>query len=293
MKRHGKLLSLVLAVVMAAALLLSASGLEIFIIASSDEYEKYATSAKYLEAIDVLQGYEDGELHLEEPILRYQAALFFGRVVTGVTNDADWGEGPSTEFTDVPQYGNVIDMIAGMDIIRGYGNGKFGYNDGIRYQDMCAMWIRALGYETEEMAAAYPMSYVLKAEELGISIDNVMPADYLNRGQVAQMLYDALVTPISNGVDDKMEMIIKALIEEKGGTVPNEDENTYLERYFDVSSQMYFRIVATENYKVASGQSKAEKGYFIAHEVSVDKDGKWANTRGYFRDEIGFSPLEI
>lgn len=276
MKRHGKLLSLVLAVVMAAALLLSASGLEIFIIASSDEYEKYATSAKYLEAIDVLQGYDDGELHLDAPILRYQAALFFGRVVTGVTNDADWGEGPSATFTDVPQYGNVIDMIAGLDIIRGYGNGKFGYNDGIRYQDMCAMWIRALGYETEEMVAAYPMSYVLKAEELGIGLDNVMPADYLNRGQVAQMLYDALVTPISATADDTMATIVKILIERNGGTVPGVavEEDTYLERNFDVSSQMYFQIVATENYRSSSTLPNAEEGYFKAYPMQL-VDGNW------------------
>lgn len=273
MKRHGKLLSLVLAVLLAAAMLVTASGLEIFIIASSDEYQGYAMSAKYLEAIDVLQGYEDGELHLEEPILRYQAALFFGRVVTGVTDESEWGEGPSTEFTDVPQYGNVIDMVANLNIIRGYGNGKFGYSDGIRYQDMCAMWIRALGYETEEMVAAYPMSYVLKAEELGIGLEDVMPAAYLNRGQVAQMLYDALVTKIASGEDsDTMETLIKLIIERNGGTVPNEEEDTYLERNFNVSSQMYFEIVATEHYKTAVANGYAEEGYFDAYQLVLEED---------------------
>ncbi len=293
MKRQGKLFTLVLAVLLALTMVLAASGLEIFIIASSDQYQKYATSAKYLEAIDVLKGYEDGELHLEEPILRYQAALFFGRVVTGVTDESEWGEGPSTTFTDVPQYGNVIDMIAGLDIIRGYGNGKFGYNDGIRYQDMCAMWVRALGYESDDMAAAYPMSYVLKIEELGMDLEGVMPADYLNRGQVAKMLYDALTTRIAVTNDEKLDILIQILLEKQGEATVNEAEDTYLERNFDVSSQMYFLIVATENYKFGGNYGfsggYADKGYFHAvpmHYFDGD-DPFWSPM-----DEIWTFPIE-
>lgn len=279
MKRHGKLLTLVLAVLLAAMLLVSASGLEIFIIASSDEYENYATSAKYLETIDVLKGYDDGELHLEEPILRYQAALFFARVVTGVTDETLWGEGSSKTFTDVPQYGNVIDMIAAMNFIRGYGDGRFGYSDGIMYQDMCAMLVRVLGYETEEMVAAYPMSYVLKVEELGLDLKNVKPADLLNRGQVAQMLYDALVTPIvsmTSEQNSKWEQILTAV---NGGQPINDEEDTYLERNFNVSSQMYFQIVATENYRMA-GYTRAEKGYFKAQQYKLNAAGTAFETVG-------------
>lgn len=293
MKRHGKLLTLALAVLLALSMVLAASGLEIFIIASSDRYQKYATSAKYLEAIEVLKGYDDGELHLEEPILRYQAALFFGRVVTGITDESEWGEGPSTTFTDVPQYGNVIDMIAGLDIIRGYGNGKFGYNDGIRYQDMCAMWVRALGYETEDMAAAYPMSYVLKIEELGMDLDDVMPADYLNRGQVAKMLYDALTTRIRMVDDDKLDAIIQILLAEKGEENVNEMEDTYLERNFNVSSQMYFEIVATENYKTAMANGYAEEGYFDAYQlVLIEEEQSGAIYWDYDLDTVWSFPID-
>ena len=89
MNKHTKITAIVLAVVMMLAMLISASGLEIFIIASSDEYKDYTTSAEYLETISVLKGYDDGQLHLEEPILRYQAALFVARIVTGVANAKD------------------------------------------------------------------------------------------------------------------------------------------------------------------------------------------------------------
>ena len=70
MKKHTKIVAIALSVVMMLAMLLSASGLEIFIIASSDAYKDYTTSAKYLETISVLKGYDDGQMLLEEPILR-------------------------------------------------------------------------------------------------------------------------------------------------------------------------------------------------------------------------------
>ncbi len=272
MKKHGKLLSLILAVVLSALMLVSASGLEIFIIASSDEYESYTTSARYLEAIDVMKGYDDGELHLEEPILRYQAALFFTRVITGVVDESAWGTGASEVFNDVPEYGPVVDMIAEMDIIRGYPNGSFGYNDRIRYQDMCALMCRVLGYETEDMVKAYPLSYVFKVEELGFALNNVKPADYLNRGQTAQMVYDALVTEIAETTDAKDDAIAKIVEILVGADVVDETKDTYLERNFDVSSTMYFEIMATENY-AAYENSFAEEGFITAKELVADEDG--------------------
>lgn len=278
MKKHGRLLTLILALALSVLMLVSASGLEIFIVASSDEYESYTTSAKYLEAIDVMKGYDDGSLHLEEPILRYQAALFFARVLTGVTEESFWGEGASAEFKDVPQYGPVIDMIADMEVIRGYGNSLFGYNDRIRYQDMCAMLVRILGYETEEMIKAYPHSYVFKVKELGLDLNNVQPADYLNRGQTAQMVYDALVTEIKDNDTSERDKILAEIImgnrNDNTQTAPTPDvtKDTYLERNFEVSSTMYFEIVATENYS-ASNSYKAEEGYITAVQLTQDRSG--------------------
>ena len=279
MKNTRKILTLVLAIAMSAVMLIAASGLEIFIIASSDEYESYATSAKYLEVLEIMKGYEDGELHLEEPILRYQAALLFSRVVTGVVDDAEWGVGPSKIYTDVPEYGNVMDLISNLGIIRGYGNKVFGYNDGIRYQDMCAMFIRALGHETENMA--YPMGYVLKVEELGFGLNNVLPADYLNRGQVAQMLYDALVTEIAEEYDEKLDILMDIFGVEEDEETGDDTADTYIERNFNVSKRKQFMIVATENYVlngVVAGLLdmagiEREAGYFYATDVSEDSEG--------------------
>ena len=272
MKKHGKLLSLILAVMLAVMMLVSASGLEIFIIASSDDYENYSTSARYLETIGVMQGYEDGELHLEEPILRYQAALFFARLLTGVVDANSWGTGPSAVFADVAEYGPAIDVVAELNVIRGYSPKTFGYSDGIRYQDMCAMMVRALGYETEDMVASYPMSYVLKIKDLGLDLKNVKPADYLNRGQTARMVYDALVTEIVETTDEKALAIEKIVAAINGTDTVDTTKDTYLERNFDVSATMYFEIVANENY-AANNHDFAEEGYITAVELVENEYG--------------------
>lgn len=275
MNKHTKITAIALAVVMMLAMLISASGLEIFIIASSDEYKDYTTSAEYLETISVLKGYDDGQLHLEEPILRYQAALFFARIVTGVTDESAWGTGASATFTDVPQYGPIMDLIASMNIIRGYGDGRFGYDSKIMYQDMCAMLVRVLGYETDEMVKTYPMSYILKVEKLGLGLKNIKGTDYVNRGQTAQMVYNALTTEIASTASEKDQAIID-LIQSIRGDAPAGDatKDTYLERNFDVSSRMTFKVVATENYTL-SGYDRAEKGYITMETVVDEVAEKW------------------
>lgn len=272
MKKHTKIVAIVLSVVMMLAMLISASGLEIFIIASSDEYKDYTTAAKYLETISVLKGYDDGQLHLEDPIQRYQAALFFARIVTGITDESAYGSGKSDVFSDVPEYGPVMDLIANMGIIRGYGDGRFGYNAQIMYQDMCAMLVRVLGYETEEMIATYPISYITKVDKLGFALKNVKGTDYLNRGQTAQMVYDALVSEINKAGTDKDSILIQLLKDKYGKDDTDVTKDTYLERNFKVSSRMEFVLVATEKYKL-DGYSYAEKDKItMVYTYTDDKD---------------------
>ncbi|MBQ9429428.1 MAG: S-layer homology domain-containing protein [Clostridia bacterium] len=267
MKNFAKLGMLLLTALLCVAMLLPMSALEIYIVASSEEYESYATSAKYLETIDVMKGFGDGDLHLEDPIQRYQAALFFARVITGNTDESAYVNEKSALYTDVPQYGTIIDLISSKGIIRGYGDGTYGYNDKIKYQDMCAMVVRALGYETESMPAGYPMSYVLKVEELGLDLEGVANGAYLNRGQTAQMVYGALTTGINSYSEEDLKWM------EAMGKDPKDSDDTYLRRNFDVSKELTFCVVATENYRLGDSFAFAEKGKVNMQMISYDADG--------------------
>lgn len=55
-------------------------------------------------------------------------------------------------------------------MILGRGNGIYGYNDPITYQDMLVLAVRTLGYETGDMS--YPYGHILAAQKLGLT-DNI------------------------------------------------------------------------------------------------------------------------
>lgn len=183
-----------LALVLATMMLLSVA----VISTSAADDADYTEAANRLAALQVMKGNEKGELMLENGVTRYQAALFFVYALTGETEVAVWNaDKKSANFTDVVEYGTAIDYANGIGIVKGRGNGVFGYNDAISYQDMLVMAVRALGYETEDMS--YPYGYILAAQKLGLT-ENVDLVNYkaaLTRGETAQVIWDMLNTQVA------------------------------------------------------------------------------------------------
>lgn len=183
-----------LALVLATMMLLSVA---VFSANAADEAD-YTDAANHLAALQVMKGNENGDLMLGNGVTRYQAALFFVQALTGETDVAVWNaDKKSAIFTDVPEYGTAIDHANGIGIVKGRGNGIFGYNDAITYQDMLVMAVRALGYETEGMS--YPYGYILAAQKLGLTenVENVNYKAALTRGETAQIIWDMLGTEVA------------------------------------------------------------------------------------------------
>ena len=135
---------------------------------------------------------------LDQNVTRYQAALFFVQALTGKTEVEIWNaDKNSTIFSDVTEYGTAIDYAYGVKLILGRGNGVYGPNDYITYQDMLVMAVRALGYETTDMT--YPYGYILAAQKLGLTddIDIVNYKTDLNRGATAQIMWNMLNTEVA------------------------------------------------------------------------------------------------
>lgn len=151
-----------------------------------------------LVALNILKGDKNGDLMLDKNVSRYQAALLFAQTISGETKTEIWDtQKTSINFKDVKSYGTAIDYAHGMKIIAGRGNGVFGPDDPITYQDMLVMAVRALGYESE--ATGYPYGYILIAQKLGLT-KNLSIADYkkaLTRAETAQIIWDMLNTEIS------------------------------------------------------------------------------------------------
>lgn len=184
-----------LALVMATLMILSAA---VITTGAADSKADYTEAAQHLVALKIMKGDEKGNLMLENGVTRYQAALFFAQTLSGETRAEVWNaEKTSTVFKDVTAYGTAIDYVQGAGIIAGRGNGVFGPNDAITYQDMLVMAIRALGYETADMK--YPYGYILAAKKLNLT-DNVEKVDFkaaLTRGETSQIIWDMLNTKVA------------------------------------------------------------------------------------------------
>jgi hypothetical protein len=164
----------------------------------------YADAIEFLVDQKIMKGYDNGELGAEDDVQRYQMALFIGRILTGWTDDKTWENGPenSSKFTDLAGTGaeacyGALSYVQQKGIIEGYGDGKFGPEDQVKYQDVLTMAVRALGYQNLE----YPWGYIEKAINLGIT-ENVKGVAYTaaaKRGEVAQVVYDTLFAETAKG----------------------------------------------------------------------------------------------
>lgn len=184
-----------LALVMATLMILSVA---VITTGAADATADYTDAAQHLVALKIMKG-DNGNLMLENGVTRYQAALFMAQTISGETDAAVWNaQKTSAYFKDVVEYGTAIDYAYGRKLIVGRGNGVYGYNDPISYQDMLVMAVRALGYETADMS--YPYGYILAAQKLGLTDDVAKTVNYtapLTRGATAQIMWNMLNTEIA------------------------------------------------------------------------------------------------
>lgn len=190
MRNFKKFLSLALAMLMVFGMTVLTTG-------AAEVDADYMDAAQHLAAIGVMKGDENGNLMLDKHVTRYQAALFFVQAITGKTDSSVWNADKSAIFSDVPEYGTAIDYLANLGLIVGRGNGIYGYNDTITYQEMLTLAVRALGYERENMS--YPYDYIIEAQKLGLT-DNIKNVNFqaqLRRDETAQLIWDMLGTEIA------------------------------------------------------------------------------------------------
>ncbi len=163
-----------------------------------------ADTSSYATAIDVdvdlgiIKGYDDNTFRPEGEITRAEFAAIVVRLLGQEAQSA--GAAASTQFADVPSNhwaAGYINIAVQAGVINGYGNGNFGPDDLVEYQDALTMMVRALGYEPAIGSAGYPTGYLTKAGDLGLT-KNVSGTNGVaaNRGTVAQIAFNALDVPL-------------------------------------------------------------------------------------------------
>ena len=165
-------------------------------------YSDVAADASYNEAVEVmsalglLKGYEDGTFGPDKTITRAEFAAVIVRALG--MEDAAAGAAVNTIFTDVTaaHWGAGYVQVANQQgIIAGYGDGTFGPDDEVTYEQAVKMIVCALGYDKmfENVANAYPAGYISQANKLGITVGAIgRIGDKASRATVARLVYNAL-----------------------------------------------------------------------------------------------------
>ena len=163
-------------------------------------------SVSVMQQLGYIEGDENGELNLEKSITRAEFAAMITRVLDFTVS------GYATQiFSDVPAdhwAAGYIATCAGLEIINGYGNGNFGPEDVITYEQAIKMVVCALGYEPMAVSkGGYPTGYLATANLIKITED----VKDNTRESVITLVYNALTTPKMAQTSFGSETVFEAL----------------------------------------------------------------------------------
>jgi len=234
--------------------------------AEAEAQAQYADALALLGSWNILHGKGENNPAAADPIKRYEMALFVSRISTGWTDDSKWAvadqwydrDHDTSGFDDLEGSGAInvygaLSYASQKGIILGYGNRKFGPEDGITYQDALTMAVRTLGY----FNLAWPWGNIEKAVTLGLTKgipSSVKYTDILNRGQVAQIIYNALFATTKDGDtlaarnfngDLDWKSIIITVAGKKGYFLTNADDALNLPgaKLLDGEQKLGFKVV--------------------------------------------------
>ena len=232
------------AVVVALAMVMSTVAFAA-VFSDVDDSAAYAEAIEAGVALKMFTGYEDGTFKPEGDITRAEFAAIVVRML-GQEAQADGAKGV-TLFDDVPSThwaAGYINIVSNLGIVNGYGDGNFGPEDNVTYEQAVKMCVVALGYEPAA-GGNYPVGYLTIAQQRGITtgVRGTSGAP-INRGQVAQMAFNALDVPLmtQTGFGTYIEYVIN------DGT-NNTDRKTLLSENLGI---VKVKAMVTESYELSS-----------------------------------------
>ena len=166
------------------------------------EDDNYYEAIEMLSKLNILTGDDkdgDGVMDFRpnDTITRAEVAAVICRV-----QDLNNLSQTTTPFTDVPSShwaSGYVAQAAGQGIINGYGDGNFGPEDDVTYEQAVKMFVETLGYTPFVNAnGGYPTGHLTAAQRYGV-VDGVVGASVgakATRGQIAQIAFNAIDTPI-------------------------------------------------------------------------------------------------
>ncbi|MDY5627523.1 MAG: S-layer homology domain-containing protein, partial [Clostridia bacterium] len=203
----------------------------------------YASAIETLAAMGFFKGDDNGNFNPDATITRAEYAVIVCRLL-GIEGSATG----KCDFTDAADHWatGYIKMANQYGIVKGYGDGNFGPDDAVKYEEAVKMLVCALGYEP--MAASkggYPTGYIAVASQIGLldSVSGATQGTGAARNIVATMTYNALDIPVmeqvgfgteisyeimkKNDDHDKSTLLTKMGIYKLGGTIVANSKVSY------------------------------------------------------------------
>lgn len=238
----------------------------------------YATAVNTLVALDVINGYEDGTFLPDNNITRAEAT----KVMVAALNQIDSAEGMkgSTQFKDVEAKHEwatgFINAGVQAGYINGMGDGTFAPDANVTYAQMVKMLVSAMGYnEYAEFMGGYPNGFLAIASSEGVT-DGVKANanDNVTRAQVAQLVYNALTTPIvdDTGMEYTSNGQLVQSISKMDGKGSGDDFRNYKSLLTENFDAYFVEGYVTETAKDGQGLEKDEVKFGVAKSEKYDSD---------------------
>lgn len=146
-----------------------------------------------LVSLGVVQGDENGELHVDEQITRAE----FAKIMVNLLGYAELSGAGTQAFSDVPSnhfYAQAIGICANTGVFSGFPDGTFRPDDPVLLQDSIKTIVKAIGYEPVAAEnGGYPGGYLNVAYMLNLTKDiSASISAPATRGDVITLIYNAL-----------------------------------------------------------------------------------------------------
>ena len=248
-----------------------------------------AEAVEVLMGLGIVNGYPDGTYKPENIVTRAEMAKLIV-VALGLENYAT-GTSKYPDMAGATWAQGYVNYATGLGILKGYPDGTFKPSATVSYAEASAMIVRALGYtDASLLPATWPANYVVKAKALGILDGVTASAAGANRGDIAEMLYNALtVSMVAVDSDNKISTLdptdnmllrLGAEVEEDVVVYGNEDTLINLVPYTGTYGDVYYiddEVVAvavasdtiTGDYVAASGVVNASTSDDTDYSISA------------------------
>ncbi len=254
------------------------------------EDSAYYEAVETLNKLEIVTGYEDGTYKPEAGVTRAEMAALIARI-QGYGDTA--AGSANTGFADVPAShwaSGYIANAAGMGIINGYGDGNFGPDAPVLYEQAVKMVMATLGYTPyAENNGGYPGGYLAAAQRYDVvaGVANATMGTEANRGTIAQLLVNAIDTPlmaqktwatdgtaeyvIYDGEDYALKTLMSVnlgYVKIRGVVTSTPVTDLYAAKDIDTSEEAVIEVTVTDTFDTANKDfGYDEDGYYVGEDT--------------------------